>query len=403
MEKTLYHNLLQRLFDVNLHGGTKLGLSNVIALCKALIHPEKSFRSIHIAGTNGKGSVAVKVAKGLQCQGNRVGLYISPHISSFRERISIDGKMISEEDVTHFLNIIFSITEQLKIPATFFEITTVMAFCYFAAQKVDYAVLETGLGGRLDATNVVAPDLTVITSIALEHTEILGDTLELIGKEKGGILKPGVPVVLGPRAHYIPMLPSTPYIKVTNSFTTFEMENRAIAEAALKALNIDQKKIKIALTAHLPCRLEAVLHMGQRVLLDVAHNPDGLSCLFRSLKYIKKNFRIVCGISKTKDLPACLSIIRKHASHVHLVQAPNGRGASPEKLKEILLEQGMSKERISLQNSIHNTIKEAIQNAPKYKEEILICGSFFIMSDVRQALNIDEPRDPFDMQESKPK
>ena len=400
MEMTHYYNLLHRLFEINLHGGTKLGLSNVIALCKALNHPERSFRSIHIAGTNGKGSVAIKVAKGLQCQGNRVGLYISPHISSFRERISINGEMISEEDISHYLKTIFSLTEKLKIPATFFEIATVMAFCYFAAQKVDYAVLETGLGGRLDATNVVTPDLSVITSIALEHTEILGNTLELIGKEKGGILKPGVPVILGPRAHYIPVLPSTPCIKVTTPFTTFEMENQAVAEAALNALNVDQKMIKIALTAHLPCRLETVSHMGQKVLLDVAHNPDGLNCLFRSLKHFEKTrFRIVCGISKTKDLPGCLSLIREHACHVHLVQAPNGRGAPPERLKEILLGQGMLEERISIHDSIPNSVNDALQNASKHKEEILICGSFFIMSAMRYALGIDEPRDPIDMQE----
>jgi dihydrofolate synthase/folylpolyglutamate synthase len=399
MEMTLYLNLLRRLFEVNLHGGTKLGLSNILSLCKALANPERAFRSIHIAGTNGKGSVAVKIAKGLECQGNRVGLYTSPHVSSFRERISINGKMISEEAICSYLNIIFSIIEQQKIPATFFEITTALAFCYFAAQKVDYAVLETGLGGRLDATNVVIPDLTVITSIALEHTEILGNTLELIGKEKGGILKPGVPVILGPTAHNIPLLLSTPCIKVTNSFTTFEMENRAVAETALKLLKLDQKKIKIALTARLPCRLETVLYKGQKILLDVAHNPEGLNYLFRSLKHLQKNFRIVCGISKTKDLPACLSIIREHANHIHLIQAPNGRGASPEKLKKILLEQGMAEERISLYSSIPNAINSALGSAFKYKEEVLVCGSFFIMSGVRQNLGFEEPRDLFDMQE----
>ncbi|MEI6241855.1 MAG: Mur ligase family protein, partial [Chlamydiota bacterium] len=160
-------------------------------------HPEKAFESIHVAGTNGKGSVCTKVAKALSLEGYRVGLYISPHISSYRERISINGLMISEEEVVKYLERIF----QIPIEFSFFEISTLLAFMYFADQLVEFAVLETGLGGRYDATNVVDPIVSVITSIGWDHMHILGDTLEAIACEKGGIIKREVPLVLGPFAN----------------------------------------------------------------------------------------------------------------------------------------------------------------------------------------------------------
>ena len=195
----LYQTFINRLFAINLHGGMKLGLKNMETLNAMLGTPTQHFKCIHVAGTNGKGSVVYKIAKSLEKEGLRVGLYTSPHISSFRERIQINGQLIDESSVVAGLSRIFEEIDKSKIPATFFEITTALALKYFADQKVDYVVLETGLGGRLDATNIVTPVLSIITSISLEHTEYLGSTLEAIAKEKGGIIKPYVPIFIGPR------------------------------------------------------------------------------------------------------------------------------------------------------------------------------------------------------------
>ena len=215
-----YQMLLEKLFQVNLHGGIKLNLNNMQCLQTFFQYPDRNFPSIHVAGTNGKGSVCLKMAKAFEHAGYRVGLYTSPHLSCFRERIQINGQMISEDATCHFLSSIFEALHSQDIPATFFEITTCLAFLYFAQEKVDMAVFETGLGGRLDATNVLIPCLSIITSIALDHTEILGQTCEEIAFEKAGIIKEGIPVVIGP---HVPSLVYTlaqerhsPCIQVTH-------------------------------------------------------------------------------------------------------------------------------------------------------------------------------------------
>ena len=162
-------------------------------------NPENKFKSIHIAGTNGKGSVSLKTVRVLESAGFKAGLFISPHISSFRERITINQQLITEEDVVKHAAKVFEAIEQEKLEVTFFEIVTMIAMLEFAEKQVDYAVLECGLGGRLDATNVIPrPEVCAITSIGYDHMEILGTTLELIAGEKAGIIKEGVPVVVGP-------------------------------------------------------------------------------------------------------------------------------------------------------------------------------------------------------------
>ncbi len=175
----------------------KPGLGNIQAICEHLGHPERKFRTIHVAGTNGKGSVSHSLAAILQSAGYVVGLFTSPHLVDFRERIRVDGCMIPKEDVVAFMDRNDMFLNSLQ--PSFFEITTAMAFDYFERVGVDVAVIEVGLGGRLDSTNVITPDLSVITNIGLEHTQYLGDTLAKIAAEKGGIIKPGVPVVIGER------------------------------------------------------------------------------------------------------------------------------------------------------------------------------------------------------------
>lgn len=176
-------------------GAYKPGLDTARMLDAAFGHPHQSFRSIHIAGTNGKGSTAHTIASVLQAQGLKVGLYTSPHLVDFRERIRVDGQMISREAVVDFVERYRGM--QLPCSPSFFELTTIMAFDYFARMGVDVAVVETGLGGRLDTTNIISPILSVITNISLDHVALLGDTEEQIAAEKAGIIKPGVPVVIG--------------------------------------------------------------------------------------------------------------------------------------------------------------------------------------------------------------
>jgi dihydrofolate synthase/folylpolyglutamate synthase len=192
-----YEAAVRRLYQVNVWQPVKLGLRNIEALDKLMESPLASKPIVHVAGTNGKGSVAWKIARSLREAGYKDGLFVSPHVSSFRERIEIGGIPISEADVATKLPWLFDMCEKENIPATFFELTTALAFEHF--KSADVVVLEVGLGGRLDATNIITPALSVITSIGLDHTHILGSTVEEIALEKAGIMKTGIPVVVGPR------------------------------------------------------------------------------------------------------------------------------------------------------------------------------------------------------------
>lgn len=401
---TSYQQLLKRLLNVNIHGGIKLGLDNCLRLDAALNSPSQTFPSIHIAGTNGKGSVATKIATALQASGQRVGLYTSPHIACFRERIRINGEMIPEKEVQKHLKVLFDIVDRENIPATFFELTTLLAFAYFAEQQIDTAVIETGLGGRFDATNIVKTQLAVITSIGLDHTEILGNTIEKIAYEKAGIIKPGIPVVLGPRLpsafiEKIAAKQNSPCIKTSGVFQDFDEENNAIAKTAMETLNLGKEAIENGLQAIPPCRLQLIMQPSALfpVILDVAHNPDGIAHLLASirLKYPHAPLRFVLGLSKSKDIASCLKLLKNAATHFHLVEARNGRAAPSEVLQQQLLAIGIPQTKITCEKSV----KEAIAHAIAGQELIVICGTFFIMADAREALGIDEPRDIQDLNE----
>ena len=183
----MYHRIGQAAY--------KADITNTVSLMQHLGHPERRFRSIHVAGTNGKGSVSHMLASILMQAGYKVGLYTSPHLVDFRERIRINGAMIPQEEVTRFVELHKDYLQSLQL--SFFEMTVGLAFDYFATQQVDVAVVEVGMGGRLDSTNVIMPDLSIITNIGFDHTQFLGNTLPLIAGEKAGIIKPGVPVVIG--------------------------------------------------------------------------------------------------------------------------------------------------------------------------------------------------------------
>lgn len=408
-----YTRLIQRLFQTNLFGGMKLGLENCQRLQELLGFPDRAFASIHVAGTNGKGSVVSKIAVSLQEAGYRTGLYTSPHLSTFRERIRVNGTMISEERVEELLSFLFQEIEKHKIPATFFEITTFLAFLHFAAENVEFAVLETGLGGRLDATNIVTPCLSVITSISLDHTETLGKTIEAIAEQKAGIIKFRVPVVIGPRVPHPIVKPiadelSSPFHQVEGSYPDFETENRAIAQVALTLLS---EKIPLPFQAiekgveqgRQPCRMETLLKNSTTVILDVAHNPDGLRHLFDSISrhYQNKKLRLLLGLSKTKDIEGCLDTLQTFDTFAgfHLVEAQNGRGISRHTLKEKLQMRGVEEDTLFIDETISASVEHALKRAEAADELLVVCGSFFIMSEVRQALGIQEPKDSIDMNE----
>lgn len=414
-----YHQLIQRLHSVNLHGGIKLGLDNCLRLNEALEFPAHAFPSIHIAGTNGKGSVTLKIATALQATGLQVGLYTSPHIACFRERIRINNEMISEENVQKHLSHLFQLTEKHQIPATFFELTTLLAFAYYAEKKVDVAVIETGLGGRLDATNILKPKLSIITSISLDHTEILGATIEQIALEKAGIIKPSIPVVIGPRVpvqivEAVAKKNFSKCIVVEGIYHNFQDENNAIAKAALSYMNIPDEAIQKGLQTSPPCRFQTWdcnqlaaqfpnIPVPKALILDVAHNPDGIIHLLSSIKnhFPSQSIRFIIGLSKNKDLLSCLNLLKNVGCHFHLVEASNNpRASSKEVLQNCLLSIGIPISKISLEESVFSAITNATHSAGQLNQIVVACGTFFIMAEARAALGLKEPQDFYQMNEA---
>jgi dihydrofolate synthase/folylpolyglutamate synthase len=412
-----YDQILHKLLHINYFKGVKLGLKNAQDLDRLLNHPSQSFPSIHIAGTNGKGSVSTKIAAAHQAAGLKVGLFTSPHIACFRERICIDRQMIPEKSVETHLNTLFAICKQHEIQATFFELTTLLAFMYFAEEKVDLAVLEVGLGGRLDATNIAKTILSVITSISLEHTQILGNTIEEITIEKAGIIKPSVPVVIGPRVskNIINSMANAKKcfcIQVEGEFENYHQENSAIAKQVCDLFKLSVNAIEHGLKALPPCRMEIfskndlanagfTFPLPETVILDVAHNPDGLMQLLKAIRNQYKNIplRFVIGLSSNKDIESCLYVTKNEVIGWHLVEANNGRALPKEILAQEMLKIGIAENQMVSESSIESAVKNAIKIAGKQNEIIVICGTFFIMAEARKALGIYEPQDPQDVNE----
>jgi dihydrofolate synthase / folylpolyglutamate synthase len=311
--------------------------------------PHRAFRSVHVGGTNGKGSVATKIAAGLRAEGFRVGLYTSPHISNVRERIQINGEMIPEEAFLRHLSHIFRIAAEAY---SFFDFLTALAFLYFREEKIDWAVIEVGLGGRLDATNVIQPELAVITSIGYDHMEILGDTLEKIAQEKFAIAKPGIPFIAGPSAaHFFPNAQAVPPVP-----GFYDAENSEIAAAALRQLSVSEKSIEAGISKRPECRFEI---LGNTVL-DGAHNTDGFHRLIEALKihFPNEKFHFIVAFSKDKEWQACLDLIRPYAKKISFINSQLFRSAS--------LGGG------SMQETLGTVDAREV-----------ICGSFYIMKEAR--------------------
>jgi dihydrofolate synthase/folylpolyglutamate synthase len=402
----------------------KTGLDNTIALCEALGNPHKKFKSIHIAGTNGKGSVSHMLAAVMQTAGYKTGLYTSPHLKDFRERIKINGALCDEQFVIDFTTRMQPLIETLQ--PSFFELTVAMAFEYFALQQVDVAIIETGLGGRLDSTNVISPELSVITNIGWDHMNILGNTLELIASEKAGIIKPNTPVVIGEA------LPETKPVfinaaQVNNAPIIFAQEKKYVTEwhyvphnisitlcdtitdarntYALDLTGIYQTKNIVTLATavhqlqllkwsitdkHLTTALAHVKHLtglhgrwellqeNPAIIADVAHNIDGMLQVKEQLEYCTFNkLHIVIGMVKDKDVESVLKLLPTYATY-YFTKAQIPRAMHEDELAAKALALGLQGNAYA---HVQNALNEAKQHA-HIADMILVCGSVFVVGEV---------------------
>ena len=379
----------------------KKDLTNIKALSKHLDHPEDKFASVHIAGTNGKGSTSHMIASVLQEAGYKVGLYTSPHLKDFRERIRINGKPIYKKDVIQFIDKNRLFLEIQKV--SFFEMTVGMALDYFAEQEVDFAVIEVGLGGRLDSTNIVTPQVSVITNIGFDHTQFLGETLEEIAYEKAGIIKFEVPVVIGEKNNK-----TTPvFVKIANKkkaniyfaeelildnyktdlLGNYQKMNVKTAVQTLLILqqngfHIKEEDIRkglenIVKNTELKGRWQ-ILQFNPKVICDTAHNKEGLSIVMDQLqKENYKNLHIVLGVVDDKDLNTILPLFPKNA--IYYFCKPN----IPRGLDENALMREAKKYNLSgdSYNSTNEAFNASLSNAEN-EDLVFIGGSTFVVAEL---------------------
>ncbi len=375
----------------------KPGLDNINALLEGLDCPQDNFKSIHIAGTNGKGSTAHMLASVYQEANYKVGVFTSPHISDFRERVKINGQMISEFQVIDFVNQSRAIIDELQ--ATFFEITTALAFHIFSSEQVDVAIIETGLGGRLDSTNVLKPELSIITTIGLDHTQFLGDTIEEIAKEKAGIIKLNRPLVVG----NIPASALLLIQQIANqknaeihfladsNFETdlkggYQKENHGIVIKALEVLQsvfpVSEEAIitgskKVAVNTNFYGRFQQIKEFP-RVILDAAHNKDGVEAVFQQLaKMSFENLFCIYGSSNDKDLDAIFNLFPKSAQF-SFVEFNSPRSMTVSQFQQLALSHHLNAD--YYQKSM-DAYKSVTQKAGE-NDVILIFGSFYIFSEI---------------------
>jgi len=400
-------------------------LDNTWQLSEFVGKPERRFRSVHVAGTNGKGSTSHMLAAIFQEAGYKTGLYTSPHLKDFRERIRINGEFITENAVVDFVSRIAPQAE--KMDPSFFEISVVMAFDYFAKQQVDIAIIEVGLGGRLDSTNIITPELSVITNISYDHMNLLGDTLAKIAFEKAGIIKPGIPVVVGEsqpetdpiftqRAHeeQAPIR----FADKHHYISDWKYQRHSlIAEVATSPTADDKKYYTLDLagiyqTKNLLTVLEAVhtlksrgwdlphqtveralkqvkkltglhgrwelIHEHPDIVLDVAHNEDGVRQLLRQIELTDhEELHIVLGMVKDKDISRVLVLLPRQANYYFT------RARIPRALPE--QELAANGNAAGLKGLAYPTVPEALAAAKAHarpKDLVVICGSVFVVAEV---------------------
>jgi dihydrofolate synthase/folylpolyglutamate synthase len=392
----------------------KANLDNTWALMDLLNHPYKNFKSVHIAGTNGKGSVAHLMASAFQEAGFNTGLYTSPHLIDFRERIKVNGQMITEEEVLKFIGHNKKVFENIE--PSFFEMTVGMAFWYFELKQVDIAVIETGMGGRLDSTNVILPILSVITNIGMDHQQFLGNTIEKIALEKAGIIKPTIPVLIGEtqketESVFIKkalemkspiefadkdyriekqsdqFLIQADLLKLSMRvplYGNYQQKNILTAFAACRAIELDLEHIMLGFNnilsnTHFRGRYEH-LSLNKRVICDMAHNEDGLKIVLKQLlNEDYANLHIVLGVVSDKSLKNILALFPTNATY-YFCKANIPRGLNENTLLAHAKEYKLTGRSYA---SVAAAFDNAINNADK-KDLIFVGGSTFTVAEVLQ-------------------
>lgn len=405
--------LLDELYSYSMHG-IKLGLENIKTLCKEMGEPQKDYKVIHVAGTNGKGSTSTTIETILLEAGYRVGKYTSPHILKFNERIRANGQDITDEDIVKYYQLVKDIVAKTGLRPTFFEMTTAMMFKYFSDLKLDYVVLETGMGGRFDATNVCEADICVITNVGLDHIEYLGDTIYKIAKEKAGIIKNCPKVIVADsnpeflkaiseeKAEIINVLEKYKDARMKLDFKKFvtrieigeesydfslfgdyQFKNFLTAYEVVTELGIDREIIKKACKKVVwQCRFERYFEKPL-VILDGAHNEDGMREL---CKIIEQGYRsdevvIITSILKDKDVKHMLKLMRKISDNIVFTSLEdNPRGTTGEKILEQLEDK-----RGCL---VENDMKKAYEIAKNLNKKIIVvCGSFYTLSKFKEEID----------------
>lgn len=409
----------EQFIHKTLNFGSRPGLERISELCRRLGDPQNELKFVHVAGTNGKGSTVTMIACALQDAGYKVGKFTSPYVYDFRERIEINGEMISKEHLAEFTNIVKEQCEQMDDHPTEFEIITAIGFLYFKSQKCDYVVLEVGMGGRLDATNIInSPAVSVITSISLDHVQILGDTEEKIAYEKAGIIKNGCFCSVYPQNSAVVTkvfdkkcaevgatmlkadLSQLKIMAVKEEKNVFEYKgvkynttfrgphqiyNALNAITALEALGIDSKYIVSGVnraTAH--ARYE-VINQSPRVIVDAGHNRDGVEQLIKTLKSDKKVKRLITvfGMLKDKEYQYAIREIASISNTMVCVTPDSPRALSCYEMKGIA---EMFCTDCHAFDSADDAVKLALKKSTP-NDTILVCGSFYVIEKVVKQLN----------------
>ena len=376
----------------------KPGLENIIKLCELFGNPQEKLKMIHIGGTNGKGSTSNMLSSVLQEAGNKIGLYNSPHLIDFTERIKINGENCDKEFVYHFIQKLRNLPKE--ITPSFFEFTTIMAFEYFFQKKVDYAIIEVGLGGRLDSTNIITPLISAITNVALDHQDLLGNTIEEITREKAGIIKPNIPIISGTEDALVLKI-----IKEKAAEQNSEFIDATLIETNIKSDlkgNYQQKNIKVVLAIikelqNLGIEIsERDIEVGllqvhkstnfigrwfefsqdPLIICDTAHNQAGLELVFAQLNSIKRAKHIVLGFVAEKNIDEVLQILPTNSTF-YFAKPSNNRGRQPKDYEELL-------KKSKINYKIFDTIQEAYLFAKqqlKKEEMIFIGGSNFVVGE----------------------
>ncbi|MCH2230721.1 MAG: bifunctional folylpolyglutamate synthase/dihydrofolate synthase [Crocinitomicaceae bacterium] len=376
-------------------------LKNSLEIARFLGYPEKELKLVHVAGSNGKGSTSSMLASSLTEAGYKVGLFTSPHIKDYTERIRINGEQIPVEFVVQFIRKIKSVS--FNFSPSFFEITLGLALDYFKAANCDICIIETGLGGRFDATNIISPILSIITNISLEHTDMLGDTIELIAKEKAGIIKPKTPVALGKmKQEALDVMIDTANKKNCQIFLSnleeqkeydlpllgdYQKENLSTVITSLKVLKglgfkvnkhqIDLGLQKLTKNTGFAGRLQ-LISSSPRVIHDVSHNPDGIKASLETIyNSTQGDLHIIYGTSGDKDLLSSIALFPEKA-RLYFTEFSNPRTAKIEELRSI------SDQFVFMDKIFFNDPKLALQTAKdcaSTRDTILVIGSFFLISD----------------------